>query len=270
MSYEPPPLEPELLELERELRGLRAMAPDPALFQRLVTNFDEPAFEVLQGDSNRPADSHRWSRAGAFPWRRYAPAAAVAAVVIAVAVPSIPWTGNEADTSQSSGEASANVRRTRPSVEMVSTEPGAPAFAASGSDVPGVLEASQVLGENPGAIVPEPPPQAVPQDRCPFGCLGVRVEPVAETLRAHLKHLSLLPEGGALVHSLVRDGPAHRAGLARYDVITTIDGDPVRDQWHLRELVASRPPGTEVTVGFIRGGQVHSIRIKLAPVTPSA
>ncbi|MBK9308219.1 MAG: PDZ domain-containing protein [Nitrospira sp.] len=52
---------------------------------------------------------------------------------------------------------------------------------------------------------------------------------------------------GALVADVMEDNPASKAGFERGDIITELDGKPVRDPTHLRTLVADSAPGTKVT-----------------------
>jgi S1-C subfamily serine protease len=65
-----------------------------------------------------------------------------------------------------------------------------------------------------------------------------------------------LPEGrmpqGALVREVAEGSPAAEAGLARGDVITAIDSDPVDSPMALSDAIAEREPGDTVDLTFIR------------------
>jgi S1-C subfamily serine protease len=62
-------------------------------------------------------------------------------------------------------------------------------------------------------------------------------------------------EGGAVVHGILDAGPAGEAGLQDEDVITDIDGEPVRSMPGLVVAVREREPGDEVVVGYVRDGE---------------
>jgi serine protease Do len=59
------------------------------------------------------------------------------------------------------------------------------------------------------------------------------------------------------------DSPAERAGLKRGDVITSFNGQAVRDSNSLRNRVADSTPGASATVGFIRDGAEKTATVKL-------
>jgi len=68
---------------------------------------------------------------------------------------------------------------------------------------------------------------------------------------------------GAFVDTVTRGSPAHRAGLRRGDVITGIDGSPVRAVRELRSLTSSKEPGTHVRVTFERGGETREAEAEI-------
>jgi S1-C subfamily serine protease len=70
-------------------------------------------------------------------------------------------------------------------------------------------------------------------------------------------------EGGAMVRTLVGDGPAADAGLAKDDVITEIDGKPVRSMPGLVVELREHRPGDQVTVGYLRDGEHGEAEVTL-------
>ena len=52
--------------------------------------------------------------------------------------------------------------------------------------------------------------------------------------------------GGALIESLVPQGPAERAGLKPKDVITSVDGKAVKNREETTTIVRQHPPGESV------------------------
>jgi serine protease Do len=59
------------------------------------------------------------------------------------------------------------------------------------------------------------------------------------------------------------DSPAAKAGLASGDIITLLNGEPVKDDRDLMKTVADLPPGTPVTLGILRKGQELTITLTL-------
>lgn len=75
-----------------------------------------------------------------------------------------------------------------------------------------------------------------------------------------------LPKGtrGVVITDLQpADGPAAKAGLQRNDVITRIDDKKVTSTEDLRLLIGQTPPGTKITVHFLRDGKEQSKEVTL-------
>ncbi len=60
---------------------------------------------------------------------------------------------------------------------------------------------------------------------------------------------------GVLVQQVQPGGPAEKAGLKPGDIITTVDGRPIKDGDDLVNEIASRKPGSALRLGFIRDGK---------------
>ncbi len=101
----------------------------------------------------------------------------------------------------------------------------------------------------------------------PRGYLGVTIQPVGNDM-AHL--LGLPRAEGALVGSLLKDGPAQEAGVEPGDVIVGIDGKKVTDTSHLQRLVGWTPPGEAVSLDIVRYGRRKNLKVKLALLPDSA
>jgi len=66
------------------------------------------------------------------------------------------------------------------------------------------------------------------------------------------------------------ESPAQKAGMKPGDVITSIDGQPVRYVAQLQQVVAFRHPGETVRVEVMRGDGKHDFTVRLAGVAGSA
>ena len=73
-----------------------------------------------------------------------------------------------------------------------------------------------------------------------------------------------LPEiAGALVQSVEEDTPAAGAGLAQEDVITAVEGVPVRSSNDLQHKIALRTPGDRVRITIYRDGAPQDVTVRL-------
>lgn len=68
---------------------------------------------------------------------------------------------------------------------------------------------------------------------------------------------------GVVVYAVQPGSAADRIGIKQGDVITALNGNAVNDPNSFRNLIASTPPGTEVTLKIRRGGSEQEIRTKL-------
>jgi serine protease Do len=73
-----------------------------------------------------------------------------------------------------------------------------------------------------------------------------------------------LKTGGVRIESVKPGGPADRAGLRAGDIITAVNQTPIDDPNTLRNLIASTPPGTEVTITAVRNGHEQQTRVRIA------
>ncbi len=90
--------------------------------------------------------------------------------------------------------------------------------------------------------------------------LGVRMVPVTP----EDAEVYGLPEiAGALVQGVENDTPADDAGLAQEDVITAVDGVPVRTSNDLQHKIALRAPGDRVRITIWRDGAPRDVTVRL-------
>jgi PDZ domain-containing protein len=75
---------------------------------------------------------------------------------------------------------------------------------------------------------------------------------------------------GAQIVTVFAGTPAWKAGLKCNDLVTAVDGKPVRTATALTDLLHPLPPGTAVTLTVKAGGRARTIEVKLGRATPAA
>jgi serine protease Do len=70
--------------------------------------------------------------------------------------------------------------------------------------------------------------------------------------------------GGVTVSAVTAGSPAEQAGLKVGDTITSVDGKPVKNGDELVADIASRKPGSKVTLGFVRNGKKQDATVTVA------
>ncbi|TAH17993.1 MAG: Do family serine endopeptidase [Cytophagales bacterium] len=92
------------------------------------------------------------------------------------------------------------------------------------------------------------------------GFLGIIIRNLDSKLA---KELDLNISEGIYVDSLVANGSAAVAGVKSQDVITRVDGTPVKTVPELQELVGRHRPGDVVTLMLVRDGKEREIKVTL-------
>lgn len=92
------------------------------------------------------------------------------------------------------------------------------------------------------------------------GYLGVTIQDLSAGLQ---KSLKAGDRHGAIVSDVQKDSPAEEAGLKPYDIITSVNGQTVRDNSELRNMISSMKPGSKVELGVIRNGEEKAFTVKL-------
>src|SRR5271156_702641 len=69
---------------------------------------------------------------------------------------------------------------------------------------------------------------------------------------------------GVLVNQVTPKGPADQAGMKAGDIITTVDGKPIKDGDALVTDIAARKPGSTVHLGYVRSGQTSTATLTIA------
>jgi serine protease Do len=71
-------------------------------------------------------------------------------------------------------------------------------------------------------------------------------------------------KAGVLINAVTPHGPADQAGLKAGDIITTVDGKPIKDGDALVTDIAARKPGSTVHLGYVRAGQTANASLAIA------
>ena len=140
---------------------------------------------------------------------------------------------------------------------------GGPLVNMSGQVV-GINTAISAQGQNIGFAVPINMVKDVFQQlkengKVERGALGVTVSKLGETDKRYFK-----VDHGALVQTVQKGMGADKAGLKPYDIITAIDGKPVKDNDELVHTVAIHRPGDKIKVTVVRDGKTKTMTVTLS------
>jgi Do/DeqQ family serine protease len=97
------------------------------------------------------------------------------------------------------------------------------------------------------------------------GQLGVSMY----TVTPDIAHSLGLPSAvGALVSQVVEGSPAEQAGIRTGDVITSVNGQPVKSNSELRNTIGLLRVGDKVEIGLLRDGKPLRVTAVIAETTP--
>jgi len=81
------------------------------------------------------------------------------------------------------------------------------------------------------------------------GWIGVGAQDTSKEFTGPFK---LSDAGGALISEVMRDGPAHKAGVKAGDILIAVNKQPVADSAGMLDLIAALPPGQRATLRLVR------------------
>jgi serine protease Do len=93
------------------------------------------------------------------------------------------------------------------------------------------------------------------------GRIGVQIQEVTKELA---EAFGLQKAGGALVNNVEKGGPADKAGVEADDVIVKVDNRDVRSSTELPRIITTIRPGTKITLGVWRKGQMKDLTVVVA------
>ena len=92
------------------------------------------------------------------------------------------------------------------------------------------------------------------------GWIGVQIQPVTSAIA---ESLGMKESKGALVAEPMTDSPAAKAGIRSGDVITALNGNPVKDARDLAMQIGGMAPGAAANVTIWREGAEKSVSLTL-------
>jgi serine protease Do/serine protease DegQ len=98
------------------------------------------------------------------------------------------------------------------------------------------------------------------------GRLGIEMADVTAEVQRRLRLPTL---EGALIAEVEDGSPAEKAGLREGDVVTSLNGRPVRGWSDLRARLGLTPVGEEIEVGIVRDSGPQRLRMRIAAPQPA-
>ncbi|MBC7768849.1 MAG: Do family serine endopeptidase [Phycisphaerales bacterium] len=102
--------------------------------------------------------------------------------------------------------------------------------------------------------------QLMQSGRVARGWIGVSIQPLDDDIA---RSLGLDEARGALVATVVPDGPAARAGIQQGDVILTFNGERIEDSRDLTQRVGATAIGNNSRIEVLRNGQRRNLTMRL-------
>ena len=94
--------------------------------------------------------------------------------------------------------------------------------------------------------------------------LGVQIQPVTAGIA---ESLGMKKAEGAMVDQPRPDSPAAKAGIETGDVITAVNGTPVKDARELARTIGMMTPNTSIKLDILRKGEARTLTVKLSQMT---
>ncbi|MFZ0663224.1 MAG: Do family serine endopeptidase [Acidobacteriaceae bacterium] len=102
-----------------------------------------------------------------------------------------------------------------------------------------------------------------PEHKVIRGSIGITFQANLPSAVAHVYGF----KNGVLVSAVQPGFPADKAGIKAGDIITTVDGKPVKDGDDLVNIISARKPGSTIALGYLRNGQQHTATVTIADRT---
>jgi serine protease Do len=102
-----------------------------------------------------------------------------------------------------------------------------------------------------------------PEHKVVRGSIGITFRENLPSAVAHVYGF----KNGVLVSSVQPGFAADKAGLKAGDVITTVDGQPIKDGDDLVNNISARKPGTTIQIGYLRNGKAATVTVTVGDRT---
>jgi len=145
---------------------------------------------------------------------------------------------------------------------------GGPLFNMEGKVV-GINTAIVAQGQGIGFAIPISMAKTILPDlkakgKVTRGWLGVSVQDISEDIA---KSMKIKDKSGALISDVFKGDPADKAGLKSGDIVTEINGKPVKDTHELLMMIAGFRIGETIKIKIVRDGQEKVLPITIAERT---
>jgi len=114
----------------------------------------------------------------------------------------------------------------------------------------------------PSDLAAEVMQQLIAHGKVERGTLGLQSQDITPRIA---RLLNLAQDKGVVVTGVDAGSPAEQAGLQPGDVLTTIDGKPLRSVDELRNTEGLLPVGSTVKLGVLHGGKTREVTTVLRP-----
>ncbi|MGH8273313.1 MAG: DegQ family serine endoprotease [Gammaproteobacteria bacterium] len=110
--------------------------------------------------------------------------------------------------------------------------------------------------------------QIIKYGKVEHGLLGVHLQPLSAALVKGFK----LPNGtqGALISQVLKGSAAAKAGLKQGDIVTAVNGQPIKSDQALASYIGIRRAGTPLTLTVYRDGKKMTVHAKIGKTSASA
>src|SRR6201996_2316679 len=100
-----------------------------------------------------------------------------------------------------------------------------------------------------------------PNHKVTRGSIGIQFQAMQS---AAVGRMYGFANGGVLVSVVTPNGPAAKAGIQAQDVITSVDGKPIKNGDELVGIISEKQPGSTVRLGVLRGGKPLTLDVGIA------
>ena len=108
--------------------------------------------------------------------------------------------------------------------------------------------------------------QLIAHGKVTRGQLGVIIQDLTPAIA---EAMGINVAGGAVVSQVLPDTPAAKAGIEGGDVVTELNGKPLRDSSELRNAIGMMAPGSTVELTVLRKGSERTIKVVIEEAKPA-